>query len=89
MAADTLKKAAATEGPGHEVSKFRSMVSHRVGDGLRSASRAVKHGRYAAEDALDEIEHTIKHRPFRAAGLAFGAGVLMGALVSWIGSRRR
>ena len=51
MLADVLEKPATIENPLREVSKVRSMVTDVVEDGVRSASQAIRHGRYAAEDA--------------------------------------
>jgi ElaB/YqjD/DUF883 family membrane-anchored ribosome-binding protein len=75
--------------PLREVSKIRSMVSDAVEDGVRSASQAIRHGRYAAEDAIEEAKHTVKRRPLRAMGTVFAAGVLAGTFFTWIGFRRR
>jgi hypothetical protein len=43
-----------------------------------AARQAMKRSRHAIEDAMDDVAHTIKHYPMRAAGLAFGTGVLLG-----------
>ena len=52
MLADVLEKPATVENPLREVSKIRSRVTDAVEDGVRSASQAIRHGRYAAEDAI-------------------------------------
>jgi ElaB/YqjD/DUF883 family membrane-anchored ribosome-binding protein len=72
-----------------EVSKIRTIVDDAMEEGVRSASQAIRHGRYAAEDALEEVKHKVKQRPFQAIGLAFAAGVFAGGFLTWIGSRRR
>ena len=59
------------ENPLREVSKIRSMVTDAVEDGVRSASQAIRHGRYAAEDAIEEAKHTVKQRPLQANGHRF------------------
>jgi len=88
MQADVLKNMATPDEALRQVSKVRSIVSEAVGDSVRSASRAIKHGRLAAEDLIDEAEHTVKQQPFRSVGVAFSAGVLAGVLLTWVGSRR-
>jgi ElaB/YqjD/DUF883 family membrane-anchored ribosome-binding protein len=89
MPADLLEKPVTAEDALREVSKIRSIVKDAVEDGVRSASQAIRHGRYAAEDAIEEAKHTVKQRPLQAMGIAFAAGVLAGGLLTWIGFRRR
>jgi ElaB/YqjD/DUF883 family membrane-anchored ribosome-binding protein len=89
MPADLLEKPVTAEDALREVSKIRSIVKDAVEDGVRSASQAIRHGRYAAEDAIEEAKHRVKRRPLQAMGLAFAAGVLAGGLLTWIGFRRR
>jgi len=71
-----------------EVSRIKSMVTEAVEDGVKSAMKTIKQGRNAAEDAIDEARHTVKQKPFQSIGVVFGAGVLVGGLLAWIGSRR-
>ena len=72
-----------------EVSKVRTIVADTLEQGVRSASHAIRHGRRAVEDAVEEVKHTVKRRPFEAVGLAFAAGALAGGLLIWMGLRRR
>jgi ElaB/YqjD/DUF883 family membrane-anchored ribosome-binding protein len=89
MLANVSERPETVENPLREVSKIRSMVTDAVEDGVRSASQAIRHGRYAAEDAIDEAKHTVKQRPLQAMGTVFAAGVLAGTFLTWIGFRRR
>lgn len=89
MQADVLKNMPTPDEARRQVSKVRSIVSEAVGESVRSASRAIKHGRLAAEDLIDEAEHRVKQQPFRSVGVAFASGVLAGALLTWIGFSRR
>jgi ElaB/YqjD/DUF883 family membrane-anchored ribosome-binding protein len=89
MPADVLEKPATVEDVAREVSKIRSIVTDAVEDGVRSARQAIKHGRYAAEDVIEEAQHAVKQRPLQAMGIAFAAGVLAGAFLAWIGFRCR
>lgn len=70
-----------------EVSRIKSVVTDAVEDGVKTAVKAIKQGRYAAEDAIGEARHTVKQRPFQAMGIVFATGVLTGALVAWLVSR--
>jgi ElaB/YqjD/DUF883 family membrane-anchored ribosome-binding protein len=89
MPADISDISTTVEDALREVSKIKAMVTEAVEDGVQTAIKAIKQGRYAAEDVIGEARHTVKQRPFQAMGVVFGAGVLVGGLLAWIGSRRR
>jgi len=89
MAATESTNAVTADDAGRGVPKIRSIVNSVMEDGVRSAKRAIRHSRHTAEDAIDEVQHTIKRSPFQAVGVAFAAGVLLGSLTSWVGLRRR
>ena len=89
MKADLLEKPAAVENAVREISEIRTIVTDAVEEGVRSASQALRRGRYAAEDAMEEMKHSVKQRPVQAMGISFAAGVLAGALLTWIGLRKR
>jgi ElaB/YqjD/DUF883 family membrane-anchored ribosome-binding protein len=89
MLASVLGKPATVADPLREVSKIRSRVTDAVEDGVRLASQAIRHGRHAAEDTIEEAKHTVKQRPLQAMGTVFAAGVVAGTFLTWMGSRRR
>ena len=89
MPAEVLEKPATAEEARREIPKIRSIVSDAMEDSMRSASRAIRHGRYAAEDVIEQAEHKVKQSPFQAMGLVFVAGMLVGGFLSWIGFHRR
>jgi ElaB/YqjD/DUF883 family membrane-anchored ribosome-binding protein len=89
MLPDVLEKPATVEDARHEASKIRSIVTDAVEDGVRSARQAIKQGRYAAEDVIEEAQHTVKQRPLQAIGIALAAGVFAGGFLAWIEFRRR
>jgi ElaB/YqjD/DUF883 family membrane-anchored ribosome-binding protein len=89
MLADVLEKPATVEDARREVSKIKSIVADAVEDGVRSARQAIKHGRNAAQDAIEEAQHTVKQRPLQALGIMFAAGVLAGGFLAWTEFRRR
>jgi hypothetical protein len=51
--------------------------------------RAVRRGRLAAEDLIDEAAHNIKQRPLQTVALTFGLAFGTGVLFGWIASRIR
>jgi ElaB/YqjD/DUF883 family membrane-anchored ribosome-binding protein len=58
-------------------------------EGVHAAKRAFRRvrrqGLEALEDFREDAAHYVKRKPFTAIGIAVGAGVLIGAVVSWIG----
>jgi ElaB/YqjD/DUF883 family membrane-anchored ribosome-binding protein len=72
----------------HDVAKIKETLTEAVDSGVRSAVRAVKQGRYAAEDALDDAKHAVRKNPLAALGVIFAAGMLVGGVSVWIGVRR-
>jgi ElaB/YqjD/DUF883 family membrane-anchored ribosome-binding protein len=87
MPSDVLEMPATVEEALREVSRIKSMVTEDVEDGVKTAMKTIKQGRYAAEDMIGDARHTVKQRPFQAMGVVFAAGVLTGALVGWLASR--
>lgn len=88
MTTNYVELPASVEQALREVSRIKSMVSEAVEDGVKSAVKAIKQGRNAAGDAIVDARHTVRQRPFQAVGVVFGAGVLVGGLLAWMGTRR-
>ena len=82
------EKPATVEDVLSEVSKMKSAVTEAVDDGVRSALRVVKNGRYAAEDAIDDAKHIVRKKPIQAMSVCFSAGLFAGCLLAWAGTRR-
>ncbi|HLY42172.1 MAG TPA: DUF883 C-terminal domain-containing protein [Terracidiphilus sp.] len=90
MASEILQNPVANcEDVMREISKIKDIVSDAVEDGVKSAVRAMKQGREAAEDAIHDARRAVKQNPLQAVGVVFAAGVLVGSLIAWMGSRRR
>jgi hypothetical protein len=89
MRAEALKKPATIQSTLSGAHKIPFIVSDAVEDGVRLARRALRHGHYVAEDAVEGVQHIIKQRPFQAIGFAFTAGVLAGGFLTWFVVRRR
>lgn len=71
----------------HEARLFKTLASDAVEDGVHAAKRAMTHGVHDLEDLRDSATHRIRRAPLMAVGLAFGAGLLLGAAFGWIGRR--
>lgn len=85
---DKLEMPATVEDVLREVSRIRTVVTDAVDEGVRSAVRAMKQGRHAAEDAIDDARRAVKQNPFEAVGIVFVAGVVTGCLATWLMRRR-
>jgi len=72
----------------HWNSSKKALVS-AVEDYVGAARRAMKRGRFAAEDLMDEAAHSIKQRPLQTVALTFGLAFGAGALLGWVTSRTR
>jgi ElaB/YqjD/DUF883 family membrane-anchored ribosome-binding protein len=64
-----------------EVKRVKEAVAGAVDNSIVAAKRAVKQGRRAAEDLVDDAEYQIKQRPFSALGVSFGIGMGLGAAI--------
>jgi ElaB/YqjD/DUF883 family membrane-anchored ribosome-binding protein len=89
MSQDLMENAPSVEDVFREVSRIKTVVSEAVEDGVKSAVKAIEQGRHTAEDVLDDAEHKVKQRPFEAMGIVFAVGVLTGACLTWVSTRRR
>ena len=87
MAVDLLQHTS-LEDVVQEVSRLRTVVRDAVEDGVKSAVKAAKHSREAEEDFLHDAKHHVKRRPLETVGVVFAVGMLTGAFLTWIVSRR-
>ena len=86
---DKLGKSATVDDVFHELSRIKSLVRDAVDDGVRSAVRAMKQGQDVADDAIHDARRAVRKNPLQTIGIVFAAGVMTGAIVAWMGLRRR
>jgi len=70
----------------HEARLVASMAKDAGEDGVHAAKRLVKHVRRTAEsleDVRDDAAYYVRRQPFKAVGIAAGAGLLLGVAVGW------
>jgi hypothetical protein len=64
-------------------------IVNAVDDYAHGTRRAVRRGRLAAEELIDEAAHSIKQHPLQAVALTFGLAFGTGVLFGWIVLRTR
>lgn len=72
---------------GIEAARLKDRAEHVVEDSFDAAKRAVKRGRYAAEDLLDDAAYRIKRDPLNSVAVTLGIGFGLGVLVGWFLAR--
>lgn len=75
----------------HEARMLTSIASDAVEERAYRARRAVTQARRGLDDTRDDMVHRIKQEPMKAVGVAFGAGLCLGAatgLLAWLAARR-
>jgi ElaB/YqjD/DUF883 family membrane-anchored ribosome-binding protein len=70
-----------------EASRLKIAASHAVEDAVTGTKRFAKHGRYAAEDLMEDAAHRVKRDPLRSVAFGFALGISIGALVVWVATR--
>ena len=88
MASDLLEKVPSIDEVYREVSRLSTTVTQAVEDGFKTAVKAVEQGRQAPEDMISDGKRMMRRKPVESAGVIFAAGMLTGAIFTWIVSRR-
>jgi ElaB/YqjD/DUF883 family membrane-anchored ribosome-binding protein len=73
---------------GAEASHIKEIVSGAIEGRVDDARRALKHGRHAAEEALDSATHQVKRHPLQSVGVTFGVGLAFGVIIGWLAGRK-
>jgi hypothetical protein len=60
-----------------------------VDDTWIEARRALRKTYRAGQDFVDEVTFAIKRKPLESMGAALGIGIGVGAVVGWLGTKRR
>ena len=71
-----------------KASEFTSNVAGSVQDGMKTAKNAVKDGRDAVEDFIDDTARSVKRSPIQSVLLSVAAGLAVGFLLSHRTSRK-
>jgi ElaB/YqjD/DUF883 family membrane-anchored ribosome-binding protein len=82
---DVLKEAART---GERVAERITASKEAVADAFEDTRHFVIQTRRTVRDLLGDAKYNIKRFPFRSVGLAFGAGAVIGVLISRSAGRR-
>ena len=60
---------------------MKEAVADAVEERINTAKRAVKQGRRAADDLVDDAEYQVKQHPLSTLGVSFGIGLGLGAVI--------
>jgi ElaB/YqjD/DUF883 family membrane-anchored ribosome-binding protein len=72
---------------GRDADRLRVALAEAAEDSIKTAKRAVRNGRMAAEDFMDEAVFTVKRNPVKSIGVTFGVAFGIGALAGWLARR--
>jgi ElaB/YqjD/DUF883 family membrane-anchored ribosome-binding protein len=67
----------------HEARLIKSLATDAVEDAVHATNQAIKTAKRRMQNLADrryEVAHRIRQEPFKAIGIAFGAGVLLSAV---------
>lgn len=84
MPTSLLTKAADASEKFAEVVPDMNRVKTSVEDGVKGARRAVKRGRYVAEELMESAIHSMKRHPVQNAAISFGLGLGVGISLGWM-----
>ncbi len=79
--ADAVRQA---EHAAREASRLKTVAVEAVEDGLRATKRAITHGLRDLGDLRDSAAYRVKRAPLLTVGLAFAAGILLGAVIGQV-----
>lgn len=68
---------------GYGVIHLKSALTDATRDPIAITRRMARRSQFAAEDFRDEMALAIRKEPFKAAGIALGAGLGIGVLIGW------
>jgi ElaB/YqjD/DUF883 family membrane-anchored ribosome-binding protein len=74
----------------HQVRLMKSMARDAGEEGVYAAKRVlrrVQRGVERVRDLTDEAAYRVKREPFKAVGIAAGAGLLIGVVAGWMAIR--
>jgi len=70
------------------IDQAKGVVNDACDDFVRKSKRAVKAGRGAAEDFVNDAEHAVKKYPKSAVASGVMTGIMLGLCLGWLLARR-
>ena len=71
------------------IEQAKAAFAASLEDGKIAAERLLRHGRYAVEDGVSELVHTVKRHPISFLGIAFATGAAFGLTAISLFQKRR
>jgi ElaB/YqjD/DUF883 family membrane-anchored ribosome-binding protein len=72
-----------------KTSRAASAIADAVEDGVSTVRRAAKRGTHVATELFDDTKRRLRRHPVETVALTFAAGIVAGAIISWLTSRRK
>lgn len=72
-----------------EAREVKARATEVLEDGMYAARRTLKRRVRDYEDLRDDTARRVRRAPFTALGVTFAAGLVLGAVVGWVGHRPR
>jgi ElaB/YqjD/DUF883 family membrane-anchored ribosome-binding protein len=66
------------------IDQAKAVVNDACEDFVRKSKRAVKAGHGAAQDFVDNAEHTVKRYPKSAVATGVMTGIILGLCLRWV-----
>jgi ElaB/YqjD/DUF883 family membrane-anchored ribosome-binding protein len=69
----------------HDARLVKSMATDAVEEAMHATNHAIKSAKRQIQELADrryEVAHRIRQEPLKAIGMAFGAGILLGAVTA-------
>jgi ElaB/YqjD/DUF883 family membrane-anchored ribosome-binding protein len=67
--------------------EIKARATEVLEDGMYAARRTFKRRMHDLEDLREDTARRVKRAPFTALGVTFAAGLLLGAIMGWVGHR--
>ena len=83
-----LNTAAKLAEAGCDAGRLKAAFAEAADDGIKTAKRAVRNSRMAAEDFLDQGVFAVKRNPVKSIAITFGVAFGMGVFASWLAVRK-
>lgn len=84
-----MESARNVEALAKDARKLKARAAEAFEDGVYTARKSLRHRMLELADMRDDTARRVRRAPFTALGVTFAAGLVLGAVVGWVGRRPR